>query len=337
MDKKNFVLYDAGGDLSKRWYVHFRLDGKRVLRYGDINKYSTQAGRYNAAKELIKQLNNTQFAPSQIEKRVFEYLEAQKHRWRIKTYQGYHSKMSIFFRWLNGSTLTNNGIIDFFEQQRPKLQPKTYNEYINTLSLIFRALDIDMPKIEKLRVSSTPARYFTQSQRDFLAKELKERDSDLWLFVQFVFYCFIRPGELRALKVGDIIIDDAKVLLRSEISKNKKEQYVCIPAVFLPAVAKAIEGRNPANFVFGNGRKMLGASTMVGRHQAILKELRFDTDKYKLYSWKHTGAVACAKKGIPIKQLQIQLRHHSLDQVNDYLRQLGADDCDQIQNNFPSI
>lgn len=337
MDKKNFVLYDAGGDTSKRWYVHFRLDGKKIFRYGDINKFHTASERYASAERLIKELSHSKFALSSIEKRVFAYLESQKHRWRKKTYEGYYSKLKVFFTWLNGGGLTDQSILDFFEELKPKLKPKTYNEYINTLSLIFKSLDVEIPKIEKQRVNSTPARYFTKTQRDFLAKEISERDPDLWLFVQFVFYCFIRPGELRALKVGDILLEDAKILLRGEISKNKKEQYVCIPKNFLPAVETALVGRNPAHFIFGNGRKMLGIITMCRRHQKLLKELNFDTIRYKLYSWKHTGAVACAKHGIPIKQLQIQLRHHSLDQVNDYLRQMGADDCDQIQNNFPGI
>ncbi|MCX6269628.1 MAG: hypothetical protein NTU44_00125 [Bacteroidetes bacterium] len=38
---------------------------------------------------------------------------------------------------------------------------------------------------------------------------------------------------------------------------------------------------------------------------------------------KHTGAVE-ASKYIPVKDLQMQLRHHSLDQVDAYLRQMKA-------------
>lgn len=33
------------------------------------------------------------------------------------------------------------------------------------------------------------------------------------------------------------------------------------------------------------------------------------------------------KAVISVKELQMQLRHHSLDQVNLYLRQLGMMDC----------
>ena len=56
-----------------------------------------------------------------------------------------------------------------------------------------------------------------------------------------------------------------------------------------------------------------------------------------LYSWKHTGAVMAVKAGIHIKQLQIQLRHHSLDQVDQYLRDLGVSDLSDLARSFPGI
>ena len=53
-----------------------------------------------------------------------------------------------------------------------------------------------------------------------------------------------------------------------------------------------------------------------------------------LYSWKHTGVVMAVKAGIHIKQLQIQFRHHGLDQVDQYLRDLGIQ---QISTNHPRL
>ena len=56
---------------------------------------------------------------------------------------------------------------------------------------------------------------------------------------------------------------------------------------------------------------------MTNRHCAILKLLNFGKG-YQMYSWKHTGAVAAVKAGIGVKELQIQLRHHSLDETDKY-------------------
>lgn len=77
---------------------------------------------------------------------------------------------------------------------------------------------------------------------------------------------------------------------------------------------------------------------MYNRHLCILNALGFDKNKgYCLYSWKHTGAIQAVKNGVGVKELQIQLRHHSLDQVNEYLRQMGVWDLKNLQANFPAI
>ena len=73
------------------------------------------------------------------------------------------------------------------------------------------------------------------------------------------------------------------------------------------------------------------------RFHNVLEVLGFDTKLYNVYSWKHSGAVDCVKAGISIKELQLQLRHHSLDQVDEYLRQLGLIDLMGLKTNFPKI
>ncbi|MCX6270509.1 MAG: hypothetical protein NTU44_04675 [Bacteroidetes bacterium] len=57
------------------------------------------------------------------------------------------------------------------------------------------------------------------------------------------------------------------------------------------------------------------------------------TQDYKFYSLKHTGAVK-AIKYIPVKDLQMQLRHHSLDQVDAYLRQMKAVESEELRTPF---
>lgn len=82
---------------------------------------------------------------------------------------------------------------------------------------------------------------------------------------------------------------------------------------------------------------MYGSGTMYRRHVRALAACGLNNQGYTLYSWKHTGAVAAAKSNIPIKQLQLQLRHHSLDQVDQYLRQMGVSDLREIAADFPPM
>ncbi|MDX2284662.1 MAG: hypothetical protein NW241_10890 [Bacteroidia bacterium] len=45
--------FDAGGDLSKRWYVYYTDGGKRIRRYGDLNAYKTLPARKKALMQLL--------------------------------------------------------------------------------------------------------------------------------------------------------------------------------------------------------------------------------------------------------------------------------------------
>ena len=73
------------------------------------------------------------------------------------------------------------------------------------------------------------------------------------------------------------------------------------------------------------------------QHRAILQQLRYDTDKYKMYSWKYTGIIEAVRAGIDLVSLARQVRHHSLDQLNQYLVKVGAIHCPDLYTHFRSI
>lgn len=340
-DKKIFVpkIYSPD-DLSKKWFVYW-LDqsGKRVRKYADINKHNTYESRMLAAQAFIDSLS---FNPTlSIAEKLQEYVDESKPRWRKKTWQTHQSKLNVFIEWLSGRPVDRETIKGFFAHLINNRHRTTHNDYVSILKKMLTAIGEDsiMEGIQKVKSHPTPAKYFQKYQVKRLKAAIVERDPQLWLFCQFIYYCFIRPGtELRLLKVGDIHLDDESIRVRGDISKNRKTEYVSIPDPFLPSL-KFITRLDPVEYVFpakGDVTKPMGMNTMRRRHRLILRELGF-THEYKLYSWKHTGAVNYIKNGGNVKQLQIQLRHHSLDQVDQYLRQLGVHDIGHLKNNFPEI
>ena len=338
MDKKNFFkIFDAGGDLTKRWYVYFKRNGKRVVKYGNINKHKTIHERRKACNELIKQLTNTTPpTPEAIWRAVDAYLISRASFLRPKTLQNLQSKIRVLRCWLGHRSLTPPTLTDFFAHLLTRVGLITYNDYVEKLSKIFKAIGIELPPLEKARKAvSIPAQYFSRVEMDFLLPHL-QKHKDLYLFVSCIYYCFIRPTELRKLRIGDILLEENKIRVRPDVSKNQKLQYVQIPLPFRAQLAGALAGRNPSEYLFGNN-KQIGANTMARKHQKILIELGFDTTRFKLYSWKHTGAVMCVKAGVHIKELQLQLRHHSLEQVDAYLRQMGVSDVVELANKFPPL
>ena len=348
-DKKNLpeiriVTYD--GDLSKKWHIEWKEGDQRFQKRDGINKHKTIEGRTQAAEKLkafwLSKLSKSGKTKTGIVfdtqyKAIIKYFEQSRHGWRTKSIQTHQSRLNVFFEWNNRQVITADRIKEFIAYQLSiGKQQNTVSGYFRSFKNIFvpaiGAAVLEDIKVKK--VPGTPAQYFSQAQVKFLAARMKESEPKLWLGVQLLYYCFIRPGESRLLRVGDVLIEDKKICIPKEVSKNKKMQYVIIPDPFVEVLAEEVLGRNPAEYLVG-GTKPMSVNYLKYRHQAFLKKLHFDTVRHKLYSWKHTGAVMAVKAGVNIKQLQMQLRHHSLDQVNAYLRQLGIMDLEDFSSKIP--
>lgn len=73
---------------------------------------------------------------------------------------------------------------------------------------------------------------FNEDQISEIKKNIEEKDPELWLFIQFIYYCFLRPNEIRQLEHRYNHLEDKKIFIPSNISKNGKEGYVSIPDTF---------------------------------------------------------------------------------------------------------
>lgn len=72
-------------------------------------------------------------------------------------------------------------------------------------------------------------------------------------------------------------------------------------------------------------------------HRKVLIQLKYDTEKYIMYSWKNTGIIEAVRAGIDIVSIARQVRHHSLDQLNEYLVKVGAINCPDLHTHFRTI
>ncbi len=339
-DKKTFCfrIY-APGDLNKKYFVWWRDNGKRHYKYADINKYPTHKKRIQRANQVIEELKESlQPTSASAIKQMYDWLETRVPFWKKKSISTYKSCLNEFALYAKGKAIDKKLVADFFEVKSGNWNNTTYNKYRCKLGRIFKAIGEGqlIEHIESVKEYRTPARYFQKHQVKRLKKHISSKDPQLWLFIEFVFYCFIRPGELRLLRYSDILFNENKILIRSEISKNRKSQYVVIPK---PFIKKVNQLKHNTGYVFTHSKdvsKPIGVNTMSTRHRKIIRKLGFD-HQYKLYSWKHTGAVMSVLEGVNLKELQIQLRHHSLDQVNEYLRQMGVFQMNGLRDNFPSL
>lgn len=357
---QGIFLYNAGGNVAERWFVYYSAP-HRVKKYKGINTTTDPKERTRRAMALAAQiaceglLKPAHLLPSDLGKLLHKSLLQKKHMLRKKSYQTYESKVRKFTSWLvkqkisKPDAFTAQHAVSFIEWlRREGRNITTVNSYKRTLHQFFQTLIKQgvitanpFAAIKCDREQPKGSLYFRKHQVDELREKIKKHDPQLWLAVQLLFYCFVRPGEARQLIISDFYLEESKIRLRAEISKNKKEQFVSIPNSFSPELVRLKLHQYPDDwYLIGKqnepGPDPVGINYLSKSHRAIIRKLNYGK-RYNLYSWKHTGAVMAVNNGINLKDLQMQLRHHSLDQVNEYLRELGVIDSEDLRNKYPAL
>jgi integrase len=337
-----------------RWFVYYYetdlLTGKNKRKkiYGRLNRIEAVEDRILEAERIIKQLagKGVKNASTSILHRV---IDQNKYLWRGKTYKGYKSIVDLFHEWLkheNDAEITPTVARAFLQwlKQSGKSNTTVRNYKIRLCALYnlaYRDSDKKNPftGITTIKPTPTSLMFFNRRQIEAIKQYCVENNPQLWLAIQLLYYCFIRPGEMRFLKVSDVNIENQFIELRAAISKNKKTQKVAIPQQLLGALGEIVKSPGSC-YIFTKagcpGVMPVTHNYFNTAHRKVLKAVGI-TGRYAFYSWKHTGAVACVKSGMHIKDLQLQLRHHSLDMVNEYLKGLGVMDSTDLKMNFPGI
>ncbi|WP_338814984.1 site-specific integrase [Bernardetia sp. Wsw4-3y2] len=281
-----------------------------------------------------------------------------KPRLRKRSISSYRSHKKYFclflyqnYKELNIRSLQQIHVKEFLNdlQRTKKVSNITRNAYASTISILLSELKelgyIDsnvMENFKKLKVQKTMAHKFYNSDQKKIIKDIISKENpNLWLVCQIIFYTFVRPQEIRFLKVGYIEKETNKLYIPAEISKNGKSERVDIPNYLMHAfIESGFLSYHSDCYLFGIDGIPSNKSTKEGqftKEYKIIKDRLKLSDKYTLYSWKHTGAIAAYKNGVDILEISQQCRHHDLDQTRTYLRGLGVYSSEKIKNNFPEL
>lgn len=227
---------------------------------------------------------------------------------------------------------------DFLSKER-KVGNKTFNNYRADLATCFNFLMKRNPNLfdsnpamilDKLPVVNRKHAALSDAQMDQIKKEaLKYGYKSLVLFIQFIYYTFGRPREVLKLRIENIDLANNRILFPGRISKNKTDGYVGLS----PALKKILEAMDlskhePTDFIFGPGSKpgprSMSYEYFYSRNKRIFTKIGLDksTLQYSVYSYKHSGVISLYKATKDIKLVQSQCRHQSLEQTNNYLRDL---------------
>ena len=339
-----------------------------------VNEYKTKEERYAFAKQRIESINTLLAEGFHIDARKNEevvedlrnttsledalrkILEIKKPGLRKASYYCYYSTMENFLSWSSNQML-NKVDIDFFGRYHAQdyvdylttensKTGKTINNKITYLKALFNGLvDRDIigsspfSKIKKMKENKSYQNLaFNEKDISELKKTIETEAPKLWVFIQFIYYCYLRPAELRMLKNENIDLAARKIFIPAQISKNGKDDYVDIPSPFYPALINLLSHSDKRSHIFPGTQegKPIAQNTMTSLHKTFLQKLGFD-NRYTLYSWKHTGVVMAYKAGVDIKSIQRQCRHHSIEMTDNYLKSLGLYNNEAFLMKMPSL
>lgn len=359
------------------YYVPDYTAGKmRKKQYkGEINKFVTVAERLTEMERIKKLIDTHQFLPNMqgarrkkpdeidynfaaLPKLLYEALEVRKSTIDIRTYSDYKGKVQTLESWLFQRNLHQIpiGKIDYtiardfiHDLKNKNYTNNTCNDYkvilgslmaqcIKDLKLKMDNPFRDLPTLKKL---VNPYRPYTLHYETIVTQNMPKYNPYLWLFIQLTHYCFIRSTEAYRLRIGNIDFYDKCIRIYGTESKNKKTRTVTIPEpLFAYMLELNIHQYEPDYLLFskneGPGTEPIGYN----HFRNIWKKFRTEfniTVELKLYAWKHTGLIKLNRAGVPIKEIQMQVGHHSLDQLNQYITTMDASMLDNLRESFPKM
>jgi integrase len=185
-------------------------------------------------------------------------------------------------------------------------------------------------EINKLPESKNLHAAYSMDQMAAIKKEtLKRGDQQFLLFISTMFYCGARPKEIRLMKVEQVEFDRNVIWIPDEDSKNKRGHYITLFAPLREMMLEyGLQDCQPDDYIFTAdqrpGAEPVGINYFYKRNRAILKALGLDKSKkdYTLYSYKHSGAINMVESGMDIHDISRQLRHATINQTQEYLRDL---------------
>ena len=364
-------LFDAGGILSERWYVvYFFKDpdtGKfKRFRLWIPQKILTASGRRDKAHEMIRAINkklHQGFNPfAHAEKKytainvALEYaLEVKRIATRKRTFHTYRYLIVSLLKWLETKKLQHMPVDNFtyyhaqefmdYSKSVLKLANRTCNYRTSHLKTMFGVLvkrewilSNPFDKIERLGSEEPEIVSFTVDELVIMQQHLPRWNYDLYVCACLIYYCFLRPQEIMRMKVSHINIQNKSIIVPGTVSKNKKHEMIQIPNAMMPVLQK-LDLNFPGDFFIFTRHLQRGAKEAAPTRMAEYWRKFADLFgiKKNIYSLKHTGVGMAIESGINLRDLQLQLRHYSLEMTQVYLDKFKRRPSEKLATNFPDL
>jgi integrase/recombinase XerD len=369
MNYKPAKVFDADGDLSKRWFVFFYFKnpttGKFVrFRYFVSTRFLSVTDRGSRAKEMQK-LWNTKLARGYNPFSTMDHsmtsttmaLEgflSSKNHLRKRTVNTYRSFINRFKEWLTDNKLNHQPIAQMNYQVAGKYldyisslghKSRTYNNYLQALRSAFNYLVdeqfLEVNPFDKYRQrpeEETEIICFTQSELQKISDTLPTYDYNLYVIALLVYNCFLRPQEIVRLKVRNIKESGDYLSIPGVVSKNKKSEAVAVTSAVKLALESLDLNFPDDYFVFSKdlkrGEREIAPTRIAEAWKVYAESVGLTKN---IYALKHTGNGIALEMGANARDLQLQNRHSSLEETQKYLDRFRRIPSDKFRENFPGL
>lgn len=189
--------------------------------------------------------------------------------------------------------------------------------------------------IKKMPVETGKNVTFTEDEEIRLDKHIKKNNIRLWYYKEFMYCAATRRTELTLIRVRDI--QENAIVMHSCVSKNKKQESIMINQRLKSVIAMMeLHKYSPDDFIFGrrlltSDQQFMNPNHISTTHLNLCRDIGIRKE-CTLYSWKHTGAAKLYQLTKDPYRVMRHLRHHSLDMTLIYLRSIGLNADESIQN-----
>ena len=216
------------------------------------------------------------------------------------------------------STLICDHFLDRIYIEKEK-SARTYNFYLMCMRAFFNFC-LSKGFIKENPVKNTKSKTIKEKTRVVLNQKekkqlqlLREDNFHFYVFCMTTYYCFIRPNELKKLKVEHVNIEKSYITIPSSISKNRKTENVTIPNIFIEELKEHIGKASKDLFLFGKkfvpGKQ---AVTNLFYHWENVRKKHGFRKEVQFYSLKDTGITDMLNAGVPAIKVRDQARHSDL-------------------------
>lgn len=259
---------------------------------------------------------------------------------KVRSKKDYHTIYQIFSEyaeanWENKkiSDITKRDIKSFLDVtgRERNWKNQTRNNKKHLLSSMFEHFkELDVIQVNPCRLVKNERRQAVAHYEVFNEQHLQEvraiiRDLDFQLYVavNLIYYCFLRPETLRQIKVGHFSIKDRMLLVHADNVKDNQMRYIYLPTEMIHILTESKFLHYADNLYLFSKNKVPGTKQLAYHYlrnecKKVLAKMALDKT-HSLYCFKPTGICQMYKQTRDIMAIKERGGFSSLDIVQVYL------------------